>query len=79
MNTAEHPTQDQIANGAQVLANELLKKHKHAVVLDILMVAYMSIAEAHPCCTQTSANIAVQCGMKLAALAQSKPAHMAVH
>lgn len=72
-------TQELIATGAQALANELLKKHDHAMVLDLLLVAYLTVAETHACCTQTAANLAVQAGMRLAMTAQSKPASALVH
>lgn len=79
MNQPNAYTEEQVRSGAQVLANELLKQHEHVLALQILMVAYMAIAKANPCSTQISANMAVKSGMKLAMLAQGRPANAPVH
>ena len=53
--------------------------HSHAVVLEALLAAYMSVATAHTCCTQAAANGAMQASMRLAMAAASRPAGTPIH
>jgi hypothetical protein len=53
--------------------------HSHAVVMEALLAAYMSVAKAHPCCTQAAANGAMSASIQLAIAATARPAGTPVH
>jgi hypothetical protein len=67
----------------RALANALIDASdgvsSHAVLLEALLLAFMSVAKVHTCCTQAAANGALQASIRLAMAAAQRPAGTPVH
>ena len=80
---SESTTNDARFIAARGLAEKMLDAAigatDHASVLEALMLAYVTVAKAHPCCTQAAANSAMRTSMRLAHYASERPAGTQVH
>lgn len=67
MNTQQEQERDRIAvrELGQALVHMSLDGGDHGVALQALLLAYVSIAAAHPCCTDRAADAAAAAVMRL--------------
>lgn len=51
----------------------------HAVILEALLLAFVTVAKSHPCCTQSAADAAMRQSIRLAAAAAERPVGTQIH
>ena len=70
----------QAINSLSIQMRELVATHEHAIALTALLSTLVELGIAHPCCTQSIANLMMQNAMVLAtAAAAARPASALVH
>jgi len=70
----------QTINSLCAQLREMLTSHEHGIALTALLSTLVELGMAHPCCTQSIANLMMQNAMVLAIAAPSaRPASAPVH
>lgn len=80
---SEAITHDARFEAAKTVADKMLDaasdETSHSLILEALLLAYITVAKTHACCTQGAANSALAASMRLASYAAERPAGTSVH